>query len=137
MRRSTIIAAGAAAMLFQAVPADAQVARFSAQAIGFSGPVRGEGAIVEITISRWSTEEEGKRLIKTFTEKGQREMLAQMQKINSPVGRVQVTGTRSYHLRYAAKTDLEDGGHQILIEQPAACNHAILEFLQKVDRDGA
>lgn len=32
---------------------------------------------------------------------------------------------------------VEGGGHQILVEQPEACNHAVLEFLQKVDATGA
>lgn len=115
MRCSTLVAAGVAAVMLHALPVEAQVAKFRAQAVGISGPVRGQAAIVEITIDRWSTEEEAARLIGAFVEKGQREMLAELQKVKPPIGSVQVRGTPAYHLRYAARTALEDGGQQILI----------------------
>ena len=102
--------------LLLASGASAQVVRYTARAMNIApGAGRGEGTIVDIVINRWSSDEEGRRLIKAFTAKGQREMLAEMQKVNPPIGRIGITGETTYHLRYAEETDLEDGMTQILI----------------------
>ena len=75
---------------------------------------RGDATNVEIVINRWSSDEEVRRLAKTFTAKGQRELVAEIQKI-PPIGRIGTTGETTYHLRYASVTELEDGVTQVLI----------------------
>lgn len=112
------------------------------------GPGERRGATrVEIVIARWSSDEEG-RLFKTFTAKGQREMVGEMQKIDPPIGRIGITGETTYHLRYASATELEDGMTQVLIateremsfeevvEKPASFDYPFTLIELHVDENG-
>jgi hypothetical protein len=74
----------------------------------------GSSAIVEITINRWSTDEERKGLITTFFEKGPEKLLEAVQDAK-PVGRIRLPNTLGYDLRFARHFPMDEGGERYII----------------------
>jgi hypothetical protein len=69
---------------------------------------------VKISIDRWSTEEERRRLVAAFTEGGDDGLLKDLQKMK-PLGRISTPDSIGYDLRYAHQIPLASGGRRILI----------------------
>lgn len=69
---------------------------------------------VKVTIDRWSTEEERRRLVSAFTENGDDGFLKELQKME-PRGRISTPDSIGYDLRYAHQVPLATGGRRILI----------------------
>jgi hypothetical protein len=69
---------------------------------------------VRITIDRWSTEAERRRLVSAFTEGGEDALLKELQKMK-PLGRISTPDSIGYDLRYAHQIPLASGGRRILI----------------------
>jgi hypothetical protein len=69
---------------------------------------------VKITIDRWSTESDRRRLVSAFTEGGEDALLKELQKMK-PLGRISTPDSIGYVLRYAHQIPLASGGRRILI----------------------
>jgi hypothetical protein len=75
----------------------------------------GKSGVVNITINRWSTEEERDRLIAALQEGGESELLKQLEAIRPPVGFMRTPNSIGYDLYYARQTPLPDGGRRIVV----------------------
>ena len=97
--------------------------RLSAFAVSMGTVATGANAVMDIRITRWSTEKEREGLITTAIEKGQDALLRAVQKMPSH-GRLSIPGMRGpdphnlrlgWDLRYGWNTPLEDGGQRIVL----------------------
>ena len=96
--------------------------RMRAFAVNMSNNLTGANGILQITLDRWSTEEERATLLKTVP-KGQDDLVRALQK--APVkGRINIPGWQGpdpqnyrlgWDLRYAWHESLPDGGDRIVI----------------------
>jgi hypothetical protein len=77
------------------------------------GPRPGKSAIVQITIDRWSTEEERDRLVAAL-QKSEQALLDTLQALPS-VGSIRTPDTVSWYLHYAHQTVAPDGSRHIFI----------------------
>jgi hypothetical protein len=116
-----LVAATAAAALVAGVSiAAAQTAsnsareRFTAIAVNVSTVGRNGASPVDITINRWTTDEERDRLVTMFKEKGAKALLSALQDMK-PVGTINTPGNIAYDLRYARQLPGEDGGRRIVL----------------------
>ena len=75
----------------------------------------GTSAIVDIRVTRWSTDAEREALIKTFVEKGPAKLLDALQDVKPAVGFIKLPNTLAYDLKFARQTPLEDGGWRVLL----------------------
>jgi hypothetical protein len=116
MGRITALIAVSGLALALCAPAIAQEEeRFTAWAVNLSNIGPGTNSQMDITISRWSSDTERERLIKAFMEKGQDELLKQLQKIKPPVGRINIPGQIGWDLQFARDLKGEDGGRRIIL----------------------
>jgi hypothetical protein len=83
-----------------------------AVAMGNVGPA--QPTTVDISITRWSTEEERARLITTLVEKGADALLEELRD-TEPVGRIRTLDSVGYDLRFAHQAPLEGGGRRVVI----------------------
>jgi hypothetical protein len=108
---------GAAGLAILASSADAQTSGvkedFTAVAIVNNNLGSGAGT-VQIQITRWSTEAERSRLVKTLFEKGPTALLNELHDTR-PVGTIRTPDSLGYDLHYAQQAPAEDGGRQIVI----------------------
>lgn len=86
----------------------------TAWAVNMSNIGTGSNAIVNITIERWSTDEERQQLITAFLEKGPDKLLDTLQDLKR-VGFIRLPTTLGYDLHFARETPLPEGGHRIVI----------------------
>jgi len=123
MRRAAIsLAAGALAVL-SGVPyarADHPVERLTAFAVDMSTTpdLRFRGArsgTVDITIDRWSADQERLQLKAALQEGGADRLLKELQKIKDPAGRISTPGSIGTPLRFAWQSTLQDGSRRIVI----------------------
>lgn len=113
---TTALTFGLLAFAFLEVPAaQAQDSlRLRAYAIQ-TGQVPGDRAsIVDLEITRWSTEEERQDLIKTFRLEGTQALLDALQDTPS-VGSLRTPDSVAWDLHYATQTPLENGGRRIIL----------------------
>lgn len=115
MSRITGLAAAAVAAIALCSPAAGEEERFTAFAVNMSNIGTGANATVDIVITRWSSDAERERLVKAFNDKGQDELLKELQKIKPPVGRINIPGQLGWDLQYAREQKGEDGGRRIFI----------------------
>jgi hypothetical protein len=130
--------------------------QITAFAVDMSNVGNGASAPVEITIDRWSTDEERTRLITTMLEKGPDALLKAL-KENRSVGRFRVPGIDGpdplqlrlgWDLRYAHETPEPEGGRRIVIAtdrfisfreavvRPRVSDYPFTLFEIHVDKDG-
>jgi hypothetical protein len=115
LRRLAFIAAAVvlAAPLRSETPAGRET--FNAFAVDMGGPQRRSStAMVKITVDRWSTEAERRRLVSAFGESGTDAFLKELQKLK-PLGRVSTPDSIGYDLHYAHQVPLASGGRRIII----------------------
>lgn len=74
---------------------------------------RGSTGIVEITVTRWSTDAEREMLLGALKEAGQPAMLVQMEKLPQ-VGYIKMPDTMGFALFYARSNELPDGTRQVV-----------------------
>jgi len=74
----------------------------------------GRAGVVEIRITRWSTDEERQRLLDVLKEQGQPAMIADLQKMPQ-VGYIKMPNTMGVALFYARSTELPDGTRQVVL----------------------
>jgi hypothetical protein len=74
----------------------------------------GRAGAVQISITRWSTDEERQRLLDVLKESGQPAMIADLQKMPQ-VGYIKMPNSMGVALFYARSNDLPDGSRQVVI----------------------
>ena len=75
----------------------------------------GKTALTEITVSRWSTDQEREMLLTTLQEFGPDKLVDALSKIRPPVGYIYMPGrVRSYFL-YARNNVLPDGSRHVVL----------------------
>jgi hypothetical protein len=88
---------------------------FNAFAVDLGGSTRPTSAShVKITVDRWSTADDRRRLSSAFTEGGDDALLRELRKMK-PLGRLSTPDSIGYDLRYASATQLASGGRRIVI----------------------
>jgi hypothetical protein len=85
--------------------------RFTAMAVNMT---RGGSGTIEISINRWSTDAERKRLMTTLADKGPEKLLDVLQSLPR-VGYFRLNGGLGYDLHYAHQRKGEDGGAQVIL----------------------
>ena len=152
---------GVALTTFAAVPgiqaqSPGDKLEITAFAVNMSNIAPGANAVVDITVTAWSTPEERTHLIETVLEKGSDALLRELQK--APVkGRFRIPAARRpdpHHLalgldlRYAWQTPLPEGGRRIVLamdryigfqearNQPRSIDYPITLMEIRVDKDG-
>src|SRR5215831_7039121 len=73
----------------------------------------GRAGAVQISVTRWSTDEERQKLLDVLQESGQKAMIADLQKMPQ-VGYIKMPNTMGVALFYARSTDLPDGTRQVV-----------------------
>jgi hypothetical protein len=102
----------AAATAWTATPAGRET--FTAVAVDTGNRRPTSTSYVKITVDRWSSEAERRRLVSAFTEGGPDVFLKQLQKLK-PLGRISTPDSIGYDLKYAHQVSLATGGRRILI----------------------
>jgi hypothetical protein len=69
---------------------------------------------IDITVDRWSTDQERDALVATLVEKGSEKLLDVLQDLK-PVGHFGTPGNLSWDLRFARRTPQPDGGERIVL----------------------
>jgi hypothetical protein len=92
-------------------PGNNPIETFTARAFQMQ---RGSSGIVEITVTRWSTDAERARLLDILKESGQPAMLDELQKMPQ-VGYYKMPNTMGLALFYARSNDLPDGTRQVVL----------------------
>jgi hypothetical protein len=87
---------------------------FTALAVNMGNVGPSQPMTVDISIKRWSTDEERDRLVTTLVEKGADALLESLRQ-NEPVGRIRTPDSVGYELRYAHQSPHEGGGRRIVI----------------------
>ena len=88
--------------------------RFTATAINMDPTVRLNAALVDFTVTRWSSDAERKRLLDILVEKGQDRLQRALHDMPR-VGTIKTPDTLAYDLRYARSIPAEDGGEQVVL----------------------
>jgi len=117
MNRKLFVSSLLVLLAFVTVPLKAEdktIARFRAFAVNMNGGPRTNAGVVDIGITRWSTEAEREALIATLKEKGSTALLDALTK-QPESGFIKMPNTLGWTLFYARKTDLPDGGQRIVI----------------------
>lgn len=92
-------------------PGNKPIETFTARAFQMQ---RGATGIVEITVTRWSTDAEREMLLGVLQEAGQPAMLQQLQKLPQ-VGYFKMPNTMGVALFYARSNELPDGTRQVVL----------------------
>jgi hypothetical protein len=107
---------GAALLVSSAAPAAQTLGekeRFTAVAIVNNIQASGAG-IVQIDVTRWSTQAERTALLDVLQKRGAEKLLDALQD-TKPVGTIKTPDSLGYDLHYAHQTPLPDGGRRIVI----------------------
>jgi hypothetical protein len=94
-----------------AAPA-APIERFTAFAASLG---TGRSDIIQIGITRWSTDEERQKLLTTLQEFGSDKLADELSKIRPPVGYIRRAGSVGYDLFYARNHPQPDGSRRIVL----------------------
>ena len=119
---------------------------FTATAIANNDLGSGAG-IVQIQITRWSSEAERARLVETLLKKGPSQLLDELARSRS-VGTIKTPDSLGYDLRYAHQAPGEDGGRRIVIatdrpigfwearNRPRTIDYPFTVIQMQIGRDG-
>lgn len=121
-RTAVILLAGAATVAGLAAQGYAKdpVERLTAFAVDMSTTPdarssRARSGTVNVTIERWSTDEERKRITGALKEGGADLLLKELQRIDDPAGQIYTPGNIGTPLRFAWQSPLPDGGRRIVV----------------------
>ena len=105
-----------AVALAAAAMADAQqpIAKYSAQVVNFDAPVGSATGLIQIQITRWSTNAERDSLTNTLFEKGSKELLQVVSNLPT-VGSIRTPDSVGYPLRYARRTTATENLETVVI----------------------
>jgi len=104
----TVLTAGQAVPKEKAKP----IERFTAFAASLG---RGNASMLDISITRWSTDEEREMLLTTLQEFGSDKLLDALMKIRPPVGWMRLPNTIGYDLFFARNNPMPDGGRHVVL----------------------
>ena len=76
--------------------------------------VRMNATLVDLHVTRWSSEDERKQLLDMLVEKGRDRLLRALQEMPR-AGTIKTPDSLTYDLRYARSTVADDGGEQIVL----------------------
>jgi len=85
--------------------------RYTATAVNLNNGAAGN---IDITVNRWSTDQERDALMSVMLEKGPEKLLDALQDVR-PVGHFGAPGNLSWDLRFARRTPLPDGGERVVL----------------------
>ncbi len=128
MRRSGI--ASLAAVGFSLAIASVALAQKSKPVETFSAFAAslgtGRSSVINVTVNRWSTDEERESLLTTLQEFGSDKLVDALQKIRPPVGFMRTPNSRGYTLYYARNIPNPDGSRRVVIatDRPVAFGEA-------------
>lgn len=88
-----------------------QPEHFTAHAVDLNS---GRTAVIEISVTRWSTDAERIKLQQVLFKKGQDALLEELRDMRS-VGRIYTPGSIGYDLRFAQQRKLPEGGREIIV----------------------
>ena len=146
-RPSIVAAALVIAGTLAAAQTLGQREHFTANAVSTS-PQYGTGQqIVDINVTRWSTPAERDQLVAALMNKGQDELLKQLQK-QKETGTIRTPDSLGYPLRYAFQTPDPEGGRTVVIatdrpisfweatNRPRSFDYPFTVIQMHIDRDG-
>jgi hypothetical protein len=114
----TVLRIAVAVALLAAAALRAQTAGapedFTALAVNMGNVGPTQPAVVDISIRRWSSDEERNRLVTTLLEKGPGALLEALRE-NKRVGTIRTPDSIGYDLRYAHQAPADEGGRRIVI----------------------
>jgi hypothetical protein len=114
--RLVVVTAGCLAALLSSPSVSGQTRKesFSGFAINLNSVPR--TAVIDFTITRWSTDDERHALLAIIGEEKNptQKLLKALQKMK-PVGRIRTTNTLGWDLRYAHEAPLDQGGRRIVL----------------------
>ena len=86
----------------------------------------GRSSVINITVNRWSTDEEREKLLTTLQEFGTDRLVDALQKIRPTVGFMRTPNSRGYTLYYARNIVNPDGSRRVIIatDRPVAFGEA-------------
>jgi hypothetical protein len=123
-----------------------QKERFTAVAIVNNNLGSGAG-IVQIDITRWSTQSERTELLNVLKKSGAEKLLDALQDMR-PVGTIKTPDSLGYDLRYANQTSLPEGGRRIVLatdrpigfweatRRPRTIDYPFTVIQMEIDRNG-
>jgi hypothetical protein len=88
--------------------------RFTAFAVDLGSAYGATTGMVDITVNRWSTDDERRHLESVLAESGPDALLTAVQK-SKPVGRLYTAGSLGYDLRFAYQVPVASGGRRIVL----------------------
>jgi hypothetical protein len=110
-----LLAAIAVAAVVVPVSARETAASFQAVAVNLSNVGQQGARTLDITIERWTTDEEFARLRDALVEKGSEGLLSKLQRIKPRVGFIRAsTGGIGWDIRYAQRAELPSGGSRVI-----------------------
>ncbi|HEX6737637.1 MAG TPA: hypothetical protein VF310_05190 [Vicinamibacteria bacterium] len=113
LRLAAALAAGLAA---GGALAAEHIARFTAFAVDTSNATsRTRAGVIEITIDRWSTDQDRDQLLAALRESGSDGLLKALQKIKDPVGYIRTPESIGYPLRFAREVPNAEGGKRVIV----------------------
>ena len=75
----------------------------------------GKASVIDITIDRWSTDQEREMLLTTLQEFGQDKLLSALEKIRPRVGYMRTPTSLGYDLYYARNNPQPDGSRKVVL----------------------
>lgn len=123
-----------------------QKERFTAVAIVNNNLGSGAG-VVQIDITRWSTQSERTELLNVLKKSGAEKLLDALQDMR-PVGTIKTPDSLGYDLRYANQTSLPEGGRRIVLatdrpigfweatRRPRTIDYPFTVIQMEIDRNG-
>ena len=87
------------------------IVRFTARAVQMQ---TGMSGVVDMNVTRWSTDEERQKLLDLLSESGQPAMMAELQKLPQ-TGWIKLPNTMGAAIFYARENNLPDGSRQIVL----------------------
>ncbi len=123
-----------------------QKERFTAVAIVNNNLGSGAG-IVQIDVTRWSTQAERTELLNALKKSGAEKLLDTLQDMK-PVGTIKTPDSLGYDLRYANQTSLPEGGRRIVLatdrpigfweatRRPRTIDYPFTVIQMEIDRNG-
>jgi hypothetical protein len=98
-----------------AAPAADLPLSFHAAAVNLSNVGRPGLTTLEITIERWTTDEEAAKLRDALIEKGDDKLMGEIQKIKPRAGFIRSgKGGLGWDIAYARRTEIPGGGHRVV-----------------------
>lgn len=127
---------------------DPPLLKMRAFAVDMSGTSPARAGTIDITIERWTTDEEQKKLADVLIEKGGGELRSALEKIKPRAGYINTSGSLGWDVHYARQTAYGDGARRIIIatdrpmsfwelrDRPRSADYEFLLMEIRLNKDG-